>query len=193
MNIQTTAAAASRGWSGRRVGRPARPRFPPIGATRPRDADSQTIPLDGPERRTIWLGLTHTACAHFGWVKLAAVTEPPTIAKPHRFQWSPSLQPLRHSFRSIAREKGFVVLTKSFVKIGITKTFCYNNKMFSSVNKTFGCCREKFLVAATKILFVVPNFVAVTKPFFPWSIVSDILRRHGKLVSHLESGIFTCG
>jgi len=25
----------------------------------------------------------------------------------------------------------------------------------------------KFLVAATKILFVVPNFVAVTKPFFP--------------------------
>jgi len=24
----------------------------------------------------------------------------------------------------------------------------------------------KFLVAATKILFVVPNFVAVTKPFF---------------------------
>jgi len=27
----------------------------------------------------------------------------------------------------------------------------------------------KFLVTATKILFVVPNFVAVTKPFFfPW-------------------------
>ena len=25
----------------------------------------------------------------------------------------------------------------------------------------------KFLVAATKILFVVPNFVAVTKRFFP--------------------------
>jgi len=25
----------------------------------------------------------------------------------------------------------------------------------------------KFLVGATKILFVVPNFVAVTKPFFP--------------------------
>jgi len=24
----------------------------------------------------------------------------------------------------------------------------------------------KFLVAATRILFVVPNFVAVTKPFF---------------------------
>jgi len=26
----------------------------------------------------------------------------------------------------------------------------------------------KFFVAATKILFVVPDFVAVTKPFFPW-------------------------
>jgi len=38
--------------------------------------------------------------------------------------------------------------------------------MFSSVNKTFGCC-SKILVAATKNLFVVPNFVAVTKPFFP--------------------------
>jgi len=25
----------------------------------------------------------------------------------------------------------------------------------------------KFLVASTKILFVVPNFVAVTKPYFP--------------------------
>jgi len=25
----------------------------------------------------------------------------------------------------------------------------------------------KFLVAATKKIFVVPNFVAVTKPFFP--------------------------
>jgi len=30
----------------------------------------------------------------------------------------------------------------------------------------------KFLVAATKKLFVVPNFVAVAKPFFPWGRVS---------------------
>jgi len=37
--------------------------------------------------------------------------------------------------------------------------------MFSSVNKTFDAA-AKFLVAATKILSVVPNFVAVTKPFF---------------------------
>jgi len=34
--------------------------------------------------------------------------------------------------------------------------------MFSSVNNTFGCC-SKFLVAATKLESVVPNFVAVTK------------------------------
>jgi len=58
------------------------------------------------------------------------------------------------------------------------KRFCYTNKIiclnillqqqkcFSSVNKTFGCY-SKILVATTKILFVVHNFVAVTKPFFP--------------------------
>ena len=40
-------------------------------------------------------------------------------------------------------KKCFVILTKSFVKIGIAKTFCYN-KMFSSVNKTFGCCSKIF-------------------------------------------------
>ena len=58
------------------------------------------------------------------------------------------------------------MLTNSLVKIGITNTFCYNNKMFSSVNNTFGCC-TKVLVTATKILSVVPIFFAVTKPFFP--------------------------
>jgi len=42
--------------------------------------------------------------------------------------------------------------------------FCYN-KMFSYINKTFGL-EAKFLVAATNNLFVGPNFVAVTKPFF---------------------------
>jgi len=35
--------------------------------------------------------------------------------------------------------------------------------MFSSVL----VAAAKFLVATTKILSVVPNFVAVTKPFFP--------------------------
>jgi len=62
-------------------------------------------------------------------------------------------------------KKGFVIIKKSFVKIGITKTFCYN-KMFSSVNKTFGCCTKMF-GCSNKNLTVVPNFVAVTKPFFP--------------------------
>jgi len=37
--------------------------------------------------------------------------------------------------------------------------------MFSPTNKTFGCA-AKYLAAATKKLFV-PNFVALTKPFFP--------------------------
>jgi len=62
--------------------------------------------------------------------------------------------------------KGFVIPTKSFVKIGIIKIFCYNNKIFSSSNKTFGCCSKVF-GCSNKKLFVVPNFVAVTKPFFP--------------------------
>ena len=61
--------------------------------------------------------------------------------------------------------KGFVIPTKSFVKIGMTKIFCYNNKMFSSINKTFGCC-SKIFGCSNKKLFVVPNFVAVTKHFF---------------------------
>jgi len=39
-------------------------------------------------------------------------------------------------------KKGFVIPTKSFVKIG-TKIFCYN-KMFGSINKTFGCCGKIF-------------------------------------------------
>jgi len=40
-------------------------------------------------------------------------------------------------------KKGFVIPTKSFVKIGIAKIFCYN-KMFSSINKSFGCCSQIF-------------------------------------------------
>jgi len=37
--------------------------------------------------------------------------------------------------------------------------------MFSSVNKTFGCC-SKIFGCSNKKTFVVPNFVAVTEPFF---------------------------
>jgi len=46
--------------------------------------------------------------------------------------------------RNTERKKGFVVPTKSFVKIGIPKIFCNNNKMFGSFNKTFGCCGKIF-------------------------------------------------
>jgi len=59
--------------------------------------------------------------------------------------------------------KGFVTPTKSFVKIGIAKIFCYN-KMFSSINKTFGCCSKIF--GGSNIKKNVPNFVAVTKLIF---------------------------
>jgi len=69
------------------------------------------------------------------------------------------------NIRRAHRKKGFVILTKSFVKIGITKMFFfYNNKMFSSINKTFGCCSKIFGCSKKKI--VVPNFVAIAKPFF---------------------------
>ena len=62
-------------------------------------------------------------------------------------------------------KKSFVIPTKSCVKIGITKIFYYNNKMIDPSTKRW-VAAAKFLVAATKILFVVPNFVAGTKPFF---------------------------
>jgi len=60
--------------------------------------------------------------------------------------------------------KGFVTPTKSFVKKGI-KIFCYDNKMLSSINRTFGCC-SKIFGCSNKKICVVPNFVAVTKLFF---------------------------
>jgi len=47
--------------------------------------------------------------------------------------------------------KGFVLPTKSFVKIGIAKTFCYN-KIISSINKTFGCCSKLFGCSNKKII-----------------------------------------
>jgi len=39
--------------------------------------------------------------------------------------------------------KGFVIPTKSFVKIGLTKIFCFINKMFSSIDKMFGYNNKK--------------------------------------------------
>ena len=46
--------------------------------------------------------------------------------------------------QSVHGIKGFVIPTKSFVKIGITKIFCHNSKMFTYINKTFGCCNKSF-------------------------------------------------
>jgi len=73
---------------------------------------------------------------------------------------------------------GFVRRTKSVDKIGITKIFCYNNKMFSSINKMFRCC-SKIFGCSNKNFFGVPNFVAVTKPFFPcwWNRCGVLLRK----------------
>ena len=60
---------------------------------------------------------------------------------------------------------GFVVLTESFVKIGIAKHFVTTTKCLVLSTKRL-VAAAKFLVASN-ILFVVPNFVAVPKPFFP--------------------------
>jgi len=70
----------------------------------------------------------------------------------------------------IRKKEGYVIPTILFVKIGIAKIFCYNNKMFGSINKTFGCC-GKIFGCSNKNFICCPysNFVAVTKPFFPWS------------------------
>jgi len=61
--------------------------------------------------------------------------------------------------------KGFVIPTKSFVKIGITKISCYNNKMFSSINKTFGCCSEIF-GCSNKRIICCPIFCCRNKTIF---------------------------
>ena len=64
------------------------------------------------------------------------------------------------------RKKGFVIPTKSFVKIGITKIFfvATTKCLFLSTKRLVAAA--KFLIEATKNSFVVLNFVAVTKPFF---------------------------
>ena len=62
-------------------------------------------------------------------------------------------------------KKGFVIPTKSFFKIGITKYFVTTTKCLVLSTKRL-VAAAKFLVEATKNSFVVPNFVAVTKSFF---------------------------
>jgi len=44
------------------------------------------------------------------------------------------------------------------------------------INKTFGCC-GKIFGCSNKNLFVVPNFVAVTKPFF--SVIGWLTQSYG--------------
>jgi len=62
-------------------------------------------------------------------------------------------------------KKGFVIPTKSFVKMGITKIFCYNNKMFGSPNKTFGCCGIIF-GCGNKHFICCPLFCCRNKTIF---------------------------
>ena len=62
--------------------------------------------------------------------------------------------------------KGFVIPTKSFVKMGITKKNVTTTKCFVISTKRL-VAAAKIVVAATKKKIFVPNFIAVTKPFFP--------------------------
>jgi len=59
--------------------------------------------------------------------------------------------------------------------------------MFSSINKTFGCCSKIFGYSNKKI-FVVPNFVAVTKPFFHEVMVKLTNGKQHKRVKGRKSG-----
>ena len=63
-------------------------------------------------------------------------------------------------------KKGFVIPTKSFAKKGITTYFVATTKCLVMSTKRLAVA-AKFLVEATKNSFVVPNIVAVIKPFFP--------------------------
>jgi len=69
----------------------------------------------------------------------------------HRFAPFPTI-PAEFS-EGYKQKKGFVIPTKSFGKIGIGKIFCYNNKMFGSIIKTFGCCGKIFGSGDKKIIF----------------------------------------
>jgi len=59
--------------------------------------------------------------------------------------------------------------------------------MFSSINKTFGCCSKNF-GCSNKNLFVVSNFVAVTKPFFPVKCILLAPQQQAKYISSNITG-----
>jgi len=83
--------------------------------------------------------------------------------------------------------KGFVIPTKSFVKIEITKIFCFNYKMFSSTNKTFGCW-SKIFGCINKKLFVVLNFPCRNKTIFSPILFSTLHYFLLRLTSSRASG-----
>ena len=59
-------------------------------------------------------------------------------------------RPMRNTSSSPTEKKGFVISTKSFVKIGITKIFCYN-KMFSSIKENVWLLQQNFWLRQQKI------------------------------------------
>jgi len=63
-------------------------------------------------------------------------------------------------------KKGFVIPIKAFVKIGIAKKYCVTTTKCLVLPTKRLAAGANFLVAERKILFIVPNFVAVRKPFF---------------------------
>jgi len=65
----------------------------------------------------------------------------------------------------VTRKKRFCYNNKVIFKIGIAKYFVTTTKCLVLLTKRL-VVAAKFLVEATKNSFVVPNFVAVTKPFF---------------------------
>jgi len=69
--------------------------------------------------------------------------------------------------------KGFVIPTKSFVKIGITKTFCYNNKMFSFYQQNVWLLQQNFLLQQLKIYLLLLIVLPQQNIFFPCTLAGD--------------------
>ena len=91
--------------------------------------------------------------------------------------------------------------TKSFVKIGITNIFCYNNKMFSSITRTFGCC-SKIFGCSNKKFICCPQFGCRNKTIFFRDLFTyctilrqeslPSFRRLGTLKERENSIVMTC-
>jgi len=64
-----------------------------------------------------------------------------------------------------SRKKGFVTATKSFVKIGTTKNILLHQNVYFYQQNVW-LLQHNFWLKQQKNSFLVPNFVAVTKPFF---------------------------